>query len=547
MVLSIVLLLFLTTAQVTRDGASTIELRHPAEAQSLIRLTGPQFTPATAQGPARMAARGLLGGALSRPGHAGGELVIGDDPPDEELVITGPYEFEGTIFVVNQGRLLFDHAEARIRGSFAIMNEGRVDVHGGSLTFESSYLYQFTTVVVDQARFHVVHARLDYVGGTHGIYAGNDARLWFADVQSNGAVTASFEGRARLSLTKVDRAGEFVIMGQNPVEMRDCHFIILWLTFGAGQIADLTLPDGAEVPSFQYPVPPYRVGDPGWRVKLEDCREVYFTLMTRAGCDLTLRDGMVRAVGIIFDGGEFALDGLVNGQRHEAYQLPLTDRRIALRDAGVETWNVYPMLGAIGTIDQCVLGETLVMGGEVEVTYCLYDMTGGFFSSMSGSLTTLLLSGVISPITVREGGLLVMAWCGTPAGEVRIDSGGVFVAVATPLRVRPKVAGSGLSALGWFEAPVDPKVGDAVVIAGTAVIDGGPDWPDDLASFVLEYASAATPDTWWPIAVGYSDVWWGPLGTWDTSGLEAGDYILRLTFTDLYGNAVEVTEDVHLE
>jgi hypothetical protein len=289
------------------------------------------------------------------------------------------------------------------------------------------------------------------------------------------------------------------------------------------------------------------VTDPGWRVTLQNCSEVLFTVMTQAGCDLTLRDGMVRAVGIIIEEGEYSIDGLVNGISKESYEMDLSDRRIALRNAGVETWNVYPFYGATGSITHSILGEILTGGGEHSVTGCLFDGTGGYLSSGDGGVATLIQCGIFSAVTIRDNGVLVLGWCGTPSGEIRIDSSGIFLAVGTPLKVRPQVTDTGLSAVGWLEAPVDPKAGDPVTLRGTVLFDGGPDWPDDLSSYTLEYASQDDPDTWYPIAVGFSEVWCRPLTTWDTSGLPAGPYLLRLTFEDLYGNVVEAVEASELE
>jgi len=58
-----------------------------------------------------------------------------------------------------------------------------------------------------------------------------------------------------------------------------------------------------------------------------------------------------------------------------------------------------------------------------------------------------------------------------------------------------------------------------------------------FAEYRLEYGNGTNPAIWSVIAVSSTPVWDSALGEWDTSGLVAGSYSLRLTVTDKSNNA----------
>ncbi len=63
-------------------------------------------------------------------------LIIGDDPPDEELVILDEFVHEGDILIINQGRLTVRGTEAKLTltGNPAVMGDGR-SIHPPSVRF----------------------------------------------------------------------------------------------------------------------------------------------------------------------------------------------------------------------------------------------------------------------------------------------------------------------------------------------------------------------------------------------------------------------------
>ncbi|MFA4836235.1 MAG: carboxypeptidase regulatory-like domain-containing protein, partial [Dehalococcoidia bacterium] len=83
--------------------------------------------------------------------------------------------------------------------------------------------------------------------------------------------------------------------------------------------------------------------------------------------------------------------------------------------------------------------------------------------------------------------------------------------------------GNPVAGITWPQS--DQEITGTVTVMGMA-------YDDDLASYKLEYSASATPQDWHLIAQATQSVITGQLAQWDTTGLAAGTYNLRLTVRD---------------
>jgi hypothetical protein len=102
---------------------------------------------------------------------------------------------------------------------------------------------------------------------------------------------------------------------------------------------------------------------------------------------------------------------------------------------------------------------------------------------------------------------------------------------ATPLPPLAIDSSGCLNPLATISTPSsEAEIQGAVEIRGTADIP-------EFAFYRFEYISLSPGATWHAIAAGTDRVVEGSLGSWDTRGVAAGDYALRLVVTDAAGNA----------
>lgn len=83
-------------------------------------------------------------------------------------------------------------------------------------------------------------------------------------------------------------------------------------------------------------------------------------------------------------------------------------------------------------------------------------------------------------------------------------------------------------------------------LSGTVEIRGSA-MDSDLKDYVLAYGKGDAPTSWTTILTGDQPINGGILGNWNTSGLEAGKYTLRLAATDLAGNTTYAQETIWVD
>jgi outer membrane protein assembly factor BamB len=92
-----------------------------------------------------------------------------------------------------------------------------------------------------------------------------------------------------------------------------------------------------------------------------------------------------------------------------------------------------------------------------------------------------------------------------------------------------------------ISTPVDNQTVNGVVEVRGIAADA------HFASYVLEYGAGETPEQFRIIVQSGEPVWGGQLGLWDTSGLAAGTYVIRLTVSDKSGNQSQASIRVILQ
>ncbi|MFQ6093574.1 MAG: hypothetical protein ACE5OR_13040 [bacterium] len=96
-------------------------------------------------------------------------------------------------------------------------------------------------------------------------------------------------------------------------------------------------------------------------------------------------------------------------------------------------------------------------------------------------------------------------------------------------------------------SPEKPFVNRLLPIMGTAVVSGGPFFPIDLGSYRLDYGIGDDPKEWHQIgSVHTEEARDSVLETWDTDGLESGQYVLKLTAFLSEEDSLEAHRGVYL-
>ncbi|NOY22750.1 MAG: hypothetical protein GXO70_04455 [Acidobacteria bacterium] len=250
----------------------------------------------------------------STPSTKGG-LVVGDDSPDESVTLTGNVTIDGDIVVANQGTLIFDHATVTLTGNISVVNDGTLTITGGSLTVLSQYRYSNGIMGLNHSRVTFQDTVINTNGyNWNGSFSDSAVFIVHNTTFHDGLTTGLF-GTATADVDGSNPL-EWVVGGDSTLSVSgDAGPFIFWPIFPNGSVADLTFPDGSDVSSFSITDSDPKISGIGFSITLTHIQNVWWGMLVNPGCDVTVRDSVMRTTGIMADSGaNMSLSGLVNGQ-----------------------------------------------------------------------------------------------------------------------------------------------------------------------------------------------------------------------------------------
>jgi len=461
-------------------------------------------------------------------------LIIGDDPEDETLLITGSFQHAGDIRIINHGSLIVRGAAAELvlDGSLQVWDWGTFRVEEGLFRLLQGFRYAHELQVLDDGVVEFLGARLEYGGFPAGGQILGGSRVTFRDTTADVQLTSVVAGDARLDVTRSINSMEAILLEGSSVTFTESSGFIVWLGFAEGMTADFSFPDtsGEVTWSFSSDLP--GVSGVDYRLAIESCREVLLAMISWPGSAVTVRDSALRACGLYLSGeGSLTFTGLCNNSDYQDYSLPLEDRTLRLVDTRIETWNVYPGGSQELTLNHCLIGELIGYGtSRTTMNFCFIDGSGGYFGVEDQAEVWSVFSSIASDVVVRDFGVLLFLYSSQQLGLFQGAENGFTLIFDAGLWTEPRPSGASRFYIGALSSPVWQAPLDAdVPIRGTARILAGPELPLVFERYWLDYGEGEEPSEWTMIGEPHFEpVVDGLLETWDTRGLAPGVYSLRL-------------------
>ncbi len=466
------------------------------------------------------------------------DLIIGDDPVDETMVITDFYSYRGDIHVINQGTLIVQGPAGHlvIDGNLYVRDTGIFRVSGGTFTLNQTTRYQYGFSVENAGTVEFNSAEIRCNGMPGNAYFVNQATVSYTDTTSDIHCTAMAGDDAVVAVTQSTHSLELIITGRAEATFTGSSGSILWLGFTAGNIADFTMPDTSGTLDWEFSSDLPGVSGVEFRLTVSGCTEMLLGLISWETSDVTVRDSDVRVLGIYFGGDtQQTLTGLVNNSHYTDRDFGFADRSLRMVNTTVQTWNLYSGGSQTLNLTHCILGEVITYGTSVcNMTRCTMDGTGGYLGAWDTSLLTCTFCNATCEIMNTGGSFLFYLYSSqTVDGMVLRQNASVLlfnsVLMRDPVMKDASLALDLALTEPFHQAPVDSDV----PVIGSSRILTGPDKPTEFESFRLEYGEGSAPETWTALGSEQSEpVANGELAVWDTRGLTPGIYTLRL-WTDI--------------
>ena len=462
-------------------------------------------------------------------------LFVGLTPGDS-LYITGAFMNDGPVVVYGDGILIFDNAQAFINGDIiAWCTTGRLEIINSTITSPQAYIYQRSMLAAGRAHIIIENSTLNYSGLSHNLVVTDSAKVSWNNVSKSGFTTCGLWNKAEIDINGTPQAGEFIMSYLTKATFAHANTVLIWHHIPDTAVFNMTFPAGDTVPTFQFNSTTPCVQGIYYQYTIDTCTDVMWGLMPEPGSQTHITNSDLRTIGLWFKNQTgFQVSGLVNSSQYANFTAPLNDRTLVLENTFVRTWSLYIFENAQGYVDNCIVGEIGIMdNGDVEVGNSLIDGSGGYIFSEGVSKVINGFSFLNCDFQSKDNSFAFQVYGGQNWGRcIAMDKSIMFV-IQSNLPDIPEIYND---AMVWYVK----MEGSSNLLAGTTNDIFGSCWlnkassfyPHEFSYYVLDYQH---PDStnWLPICGPvYNEVYSNVLGTWNTTGVMPGTYLLRLRMWD---------------
>ena len=469
---------------------------------------------------------------------------------NDTLIITGNYTHNGPIFVFNNGVLIFRNAVVSDTGDIYIWQHGKVFADSSSLTFPQQYFYQRAMTVANDGYVRIQHSSFNYSGMSHSLVMEDSAVVIWNSVHQNDWTTCGLYGSPSLTINGCNQSGEYILSDHSTTHFHRADTLILWHQLPDTAVVNYAFPAGDTVYHYVFNDTVTGVRGIRYNVLVDTCHDVSWAMMPVNGSNVTISNSAIRAIGCWFmHRDSVTATGLYDNSSYTNFTAPLSDRNLHLINSSVQTWSLYAFDTAKLNIDNCTLGEVGTQErSSILASNFLLDGTGGYFWATDTSAILASVVTVYSTTRSERNGIFVLQYSSLPSSIApSAINNSVMICVQNNLAQDPIAYDNGNAWLLNIIGPDTAHADSLIPVPGRAWIDQGPQggWMF-FASYSLYYQLVGDT-TWTPIVTdSTNEVHTGNLGIWNTQGLAAGNYNLKLSVLDNFNNSVYGVKPVTL-
>lgn len=477
------------------------------------------------------------------------DWYIGADDPNEIVTIRGVRYVPGNIVIENNGTLFLDNAQFTIDGEITVLGQGKLTAQGGSFAVVQDYAYQHEMMVFENG--NITFENVDFSSGGHGwsvTLIGESKYTMNQSEVHDGFITMALLEKGAASVTDSQMPGEFLCFGENDISFSGCDFVLIWLVLPENSSMDISLPGDSLLTNWRLSDSLATVSGIDYTVRIDSCTDVQWGLISNPHTNATFSDTDFRVAGLMFTEPDSIVIGNITNASHlvdDRIQAP--DRDLRFINSTVTTWNFYPTDNAILTVQNSVFGELLSMGNSrAYVINSVCDGSGGYIGAVGNSFLVAFRSLLSCQVISREQAVFIGAHSAFTGPEIVADDNSVMALLNTQTYVEPEAH---TSAFIFDEnvPPLEGAVNSKIPVIGTARIIKGPENPVEFDYYTLSYSHQDQTD-WYRMNGRYmSPVVNDTLALWETSGLEPGNYQIRLALFHSYGDSVVTESSARLD
>jgi hypothetical protein len=468
----------------------------------------------------------------------------------DTMTVTGNWSQNGPIIIVNHGLLHFQNANATILGNIFLMGTHPMLMADSSVLYiPQQYFYQRSLVITGGGRVHYHNTIVDHSGLSHNLVVTDSALLELKNVTNIGFTTNGVYGKAAIKVNGINQAGEYIMEDFGHLDFKNATTVLLWHQFPAASSINFSFPANGTVYNYHFNNTLPGVSGINYLVSADSCYDVMWGMMPVTGSDVTISNSVIRSIGLWFLGSDtVAVNGLVNNSTYTSFTAPLSDRHLQLNNCSVQTWSLYPMDQTVVNMTGCIVGEIGTMNtSRLNGTGFLCDGSGGYLWAADN---TFVLAGNASAsgyVRSQVSGILLLAYSSEVNGYPSSLNNSIIMVIQSTVPQEPVPLDNSAAWFAYLDQPFDTYTDMDVAVTGSAWIHKTPSsLLMDFHSYRLYYQKNGT-STWTEIPTdSLNEKSHENLAIWHTYGLSPGQYVLKLTLRDSWGNTADAMKGVNM-
>ncbi len=474
---------------------------------------------------------------------------------NDTLVITSDTSINEDIIIFQNGLLAVNSCSLRMRGDIALYDEGMMKLDNAVFFLDESYVYQYSVNSYGNSSFEAEHSTLRSNSRPFGFSLFDSSSAVFDSVRMDKSfITFALTGKSSIEIMDSDKAGEFVLFTEDSAELRikNSDSVLVWLGFPKNSFGTVRGPHSPSMFIEHFRYPDTSCSGINYSVEIDSVFALFLATMACDSTNVTVYDVDLRAAGSLFIGQvSDTFSGFVDNTHYADFTAPFPGRYYRLVNTSVESWNFYFWGRHDVTLKNSIFGEFLLGDSSIAfLSNVICDGSGGHIGNADSSFLICALSSFYTDALLEGKSLTLFYNANFFYGRVIAEDRSLAVSYNTVHSTAPFAEDSGAVLIAGFYPPDPCCSNDTVTIPGSAYCVRAPLSPFNFAGYRIEYAPLSDTFEFFEVSPFASNpVVNGELCLFNTSGLSAGSYLLRMWYfftAYSYSDSMPFTEDIEI-
>lgn len=493
-----------------------------------------------------------------------GDLYVG---ANDTVIINSDTSINNNIIVYKNGVVIIDNAKLTLSGSIYMIDSSIFFLRNNAhLSFSQFYFNQYGIHLLNNSLFHATYSTIDGNGlSVNEIELYDNAAYIAKNVTFNDWSFRKLFDKSTLILEDVNYVGDMLVKDSCNVTLKRCRLILPWLEIPDNANISLTFPPSNPanpadtIFHFEFNESLPGADGIGYSITIDTSTTVMWALDVQPGSNLSVSNSIIFGFAHRFIGADTVhISGLFDSTLYQSLSVPFNDRICQLTNSFVYSWQLYGQKdSATLYIDSCSFGELMAKQNcDIYATRSVCDgiwlhlgaVDNGFIGFSDGLVKSFADTWQNSTLLLTNSEIrAISGWAPPPSGPNYAHHHSYFLAVNSEFDYIPYAFDTSLVMFVYIDSlkTIDTDTMPHIPIYGSAWLQAGVFNTTAFQQYKLYYQPIGS-DSWFFINGNTDTIHNNLLGIWNTNGLTAGDYIIRLTILDSNNDSLSALRKVTL-